>query len=361
MRLGRCYIVRLNTNYVRGGELDLTELFATEDFIERVRDVADMVVTEMTAAHVWLQRDAPPPGPCTCIYRGRSNHCTTFSYTNPEVPEYSVHDIARIGSSKVKLQQLVDGGILAIEDVGENFPLTRIQRNQVQAAQTQRCVIDHVAVSGFLARLEYPITFLDYETYPCAIPRFEGYRPYDQIPFQFSLDTMEAPGGNIVHHEYLCTDADCPDRAFVDALDRALPASGSILVWSEQFEKGINDALALRVPEAEGLLASVNARVVDLMDVFAEQTYVHPEFRGRTSIKAVLPALVPQLTYAELAIQDGATACETWHRMVSGRVDEAAAERLAKHLLTYCALDTRAMFEIWQVLVKAAEAGAAAA
>jgi hypothetical protein len=161
---------------------------------------------------------------------------------------------------------------------------------------------------------------------------------------------------SLEHHEFLYTNVDCPDTAFIAELDRVLPPTGAVVVWSEQFEKGINDALAARNPDAAGFLASVNERVVDLMDIFAEQAYVHPDFRGRTSIKAVLPALVPALRYDHLAIQDGAAACETWNRIVTGRLDDAVKAKSVADLLVYCGQDTRAMFEIWNILSSATAA-----
>ena len=348
--LGRCFIVRLRSTYERGDELEIQELFSIEDFTERVAAVKDAAVAEMGQAYAFLGSDTQPPGQCGCMFRGRSAHCTTFQYINPQVPAYSVHDIARIGTSRTKLQELIERSILGIADVPEDFPLTEIQRNQVRAAQSGTTELDPTAITAFMARTTFPIAFLDYETYPCAIPRFKRYRPFDQIPFQFSLDVLYEPEGTLEHHEFLHTDTNCPDEAFIAALDRVLPAMGSVAVWSEQFEKGINDALAARNPDAAGFLASVNDRVVDLIDIFADQAYVHPVFRGRTSIKAILPALVPALSYDRLAIQDGAAACETWNRIVSGRFDAATKAKRVSDLLVYCGQDTRAMFEIWNVL-----------
>lgn len=348
--LGRFFLVRLRSTYERGEDLELTQLFVVEDFTERVQEVLVNLPSEMLSAVDVLRQQRQPTAPCGCIYRGRSAHCTTFIYINPEVPDYSVHDIARIGLSRAKLTELVDQGALSILDVPEEFALTTIQRNQVRAAQSKATYVDEYAVAAFVKRAQFPISFLDYETFPCAIPRFRGYRPFDQIPFQFSLHILSEPQAALEHHEFLYTSADCPDEEFIAALDRALPASGSVAVWSQQFEKGINDALAARNAEAEGFLASVNKRVIDLIDIFADQAYVHPGFKGRTSIKAVLPALAPALSYDNLAIQDGAAACEIWNRLVTNRLDAATRQNSARDLLVYCGHDTRAMFEIWNIL-----------
>jgi hypothetical protein len=188
-------LVRLDGDYVRGEALDIAALLTREDFTERVAAIAPTLAGDMATAHAVLLRRTPLPGPCNRMTRGRSAHCTTFAYTNPNVPAYSIHDIARIGSSRKTLEQLVDGGILSIVDVPLDFPLSDNQRNQVNAARSGRAAIDEVAISAFLATMHYPIAFLDYETYPCGVPRFAGYSPFDQIPFQFSLDVVAHPGG----------------------------------------------------------------------------------------------------------------------------------------------------------------------
>ena len=348
--IGRLYLVRLDSTYVRGDALDIAALFKTEDYTDRVAAIAATLAGEMQAAHIDLLRSAPLPAPCNCIYRGRGSHCTTFAFSNPTVPAYSVHDLSRIGASRAKLAQLIDSGILAITDVPDGFTLSDNQRSQVVAAKTGRATIDTVAVRAFLEGVRYPLSFIDYETYPAGVPRFARYHPYEQIPFQFSLDIVERPGAEVVHREFLFTESTCPDTAFAAALEEALPTEGSIVTWNDTFEKTINSKLADRLPTASPFLAAVNSRVVDLMDVFSTQAYVHPAFRGSTSIKAVLPALVPELSYENLVIQEGAAASDAWDRIVRGEIASSDAEQARRDLLTYCALDTRAMVEIWWVL-----------
>ncbi|MDQ8698355.1 DUF2779 domain-containing protein [Hyphomicrobium sp. LHD-15] len=349
--LGGLHLVRLNGEYVSDGKLDLNLLFTREDFTDRVTPLLAAVRAEMDAAHDLMQLPSRPAAPCTCIYKGRSSQCTTFSYINTNVPDYSVHDLTRIGASPKKLKALVDDGILAITDVPDEFELTVPQRNQVAAAKRRRPSVELDPLAAFLDEIHYPIAFLDYETYPCALPRFAGYGPFNHVPFQFSLHVVKAPGGDAVHHEFLFTEATCPDAPFVAALKAALPAEGSIIVWNKPFEKGINAKLAERLPAEQSALAAINDRVIDLMDVFTEQMLVHPGFRGKTSIKWVLPALVPGLSYKGLAIQEGATASETWNSIVTGELEPAEAAEARKNLLTYCGLDSLAMVEIWRALL----------
>jgi hypothetical protein len=353
--LGRLYLTRLNSDYERGTSLDVEALFTREDFTERVTEMLDAIGLEMEAAYDVLQSKMPLPTPCGCILKGRSAHCTTFAFTNPMVPAYGVHDIARIGASKRKLADLIDRNILKIEDVPDDFALSELQTNQVRAAKTNRATIDRIAIAEFLEAIRHPVSFLDYETFPAAIPRFPGYCPFDQIPFQFSLDVIEDPSSQLIHREFLHTTPDNPDEALLKALKSALPAKGSIVVWNQTFERGINDKLGKRNPDFRDWLADIDTRIVDLMEVFSMQAYVHPEFRGRTSIKRILPVLVPAFSYKSLAIQEGATATARWNEVVTGQADADTAEQVRSNLLAYCGLDTRAMVEIWKELCRAVE------
>lgn len=348
--LGRLHLVRLDSTYVSDGTLDLSRLLTREDFTERADAIKEKVAAEMDAAADLIQLAGLPAPPCSCIYKGRSSQCTTFEFINPDVPDYSVHDLTRIGASPKKLRALVDAGILDIRDVPDDFELTIPQRHQVEAVRRRQPYVDLAALAGFLDQIRFPIAFLDYETFPCALPRFAGYGPFNHVPFQFSLHVVEGPGAAPRHHEFLYTEAGCPDAPFAAALKAALPAEGSVIAWNKPFEKGINAKLAERLPAEAAYLTAVNERFIDLMDVFSEQMVVHTGFRGKTSIKWVLPALVPRLSYKGLAIQEGATASETWNSIVTGELEPDEAEKAKRDLLTYCGLDSLAMVEIWRAL-----------
>ena len=350
--LGRLFLVRLNSDYVRSGDLEIDVLFAREDFTDAVAAIRDEIAAEMDRAHDVLTLDVQPGGPCACLYKARGQHCRTFAQSNPGVPAYSVHDITRIGSSKKKLAELIDRGILEITDVPNDFKFSETQSNQIKAAKKGEPNVAYDQVAAFLNALRYPLAFLDYETFAAAVPRFDGYGPFAHIPFQFSLDVIGSPSGDIAHHEFLHMQVEKPDTAFLDALKAALPEGVSIVVWNQSFERGINDKLAERNPEYADWLADIDVRIVDLMDVFAQQFYVHPGFLGRTSIKYILPVLVPGFSYKDLAIQDGGTASIRWNEVVTGRAGSEEAAAIRDDLLTYCGLDSRAMLEIWRTLMR---------
>ncbi|MBI5817208.1 MAG: DUF2779 domain-containing protein [Candidatus Yonathbacteria bacterium] len=349
--IGTMNLVRLNKNYVRQESIVLNELFIIENLTEEVNEIVSDIAQKMETAYHYLSKDTEPQGYCDCIFKGSNSHCTTSEYSNQGLPPYPVHDIARI--HRTKLTELVDSSILSIYDVPEEFPLSENQRRQVDTAKIGKPFIDKEGVSLFLETMKYPLAFLDYETYPSAIPRYSGYRPYQQIPFQFSLHVIESPNSESVHYDFIYTGEACPDEEFAEALQKHLPKTGSVVVWNQKFEKGINEQIGERLPAYKSFMHNVNNRVVDLMIPFSGKTlvYDHPLFKGSASIKYVLPALVPHLSYKNMHIQEGGTASDTWNRIVSGEYTEQDRKIKIQALKDYCHLDTLAMVEIWRVLV----------
>lgn len=350
LTIGTMNLIRLNKEYIRQGPIVLNQLLVIENLTAEVNAIVPDIRHKMEAAHEFLSNETEPPGYCDCITKGKNSHCTTSKYSNAELPDYSVHSIARI--NRKKLAELVDRNILDIQAVPADFELSDNQRRQVDTAQSGNVYINSKGVSEFLKTLQYPLAFLDYETYPSAIPKFDGYRPYQQIPFQFSLHVIETPESDCVHYDFIYTEQECPDEHFAAALQQHLPKSGSVIVWNQMFEKGINEQIGSRLQPFSAFMQAVNYRVVDLMVPFSGKTlvYDHPEFKGSASIKYVLPALVPHLSYKTMHIKEGGTASDTWNRIVSGEYSKEDKSTEIQALREYCHLDTLAMVEIWGVL-----------
>ena len=343
-------ILHLNPDYVRHGELDIKNMFLIEDVTGGVEKLIEEVSADMDAASVYLNSEQEPEGHCCCINKSRNNHCTTFGYSNPEVPEYSIHDIARIGSSKKKLQQLIDANIFHLKEIPEHIELSEIQRNQVDSYIFDKVLIEKELIAKELENITFPLYFLDYETCPSAVPRFDGYSPYQQIPFQYSLHKLESPEGKLEHYEFLHTKSDDPSRSLAESLYNNVGDKGTIIAWNKKFECKINKEIGIRLPEFKIFMDEVNHRIYDLMDVFSKQYYVHKHFKGSTSIKCILPVLVPKLTYKDLHIQEGGTASQSWDKIALGDISQAEKNQIAKDLLAYCELDTYAMYAIWREL-----------
>lgn len=345
-------LIHLNSEYRRKGALNYSALFTSEDLSEQVREMMPEIEASMNEAKAYLNSEKEPVGYCTCVYKGRSNHCTTFRHSNGDIPAYGVHDLSRIGASKKKLAELIDMGVFDIKDIPEDFQLSDVQRNQVNAHLFDKVIVNAEEIRSQLGALQYPLYFLDYETFPAAIPRFDGFGPYMQIVFQYSVDVVNEPNEKPVHHEFIYTGQGDPSEELVKSLREHIGDTGSVIVWNKTFECGRNSELAERLPQWAKFMNDVNERTYDLMDIFKGQHYVHKDFRGSASIKKVLPVMAPELSYKELEIGEGGTAMNAWNEMVTGNLKPEEKEKIKKDLLTYCGLDTYAMYAIWQALRK---------
>ena len=353
LKIDRVLLTHLNPSYIRQGQLDLSSLFVTADMTLEVEEVQETTIHEMEESKAYLSNESEPVGQCSCIYKGRSNHCTTFNHSNPHVPAYSIHDISRIGTSAKKLKEMVDAGVFELDKIPSHIKLSETQQNQIDAYNSGEVVIQNTAIAAELAGLQFPLYFIDYETHLSAIPLFDGWSPNKQLPFQYSLHAVEAPGAEVVHKEFLHTVMEDPDVPFATALQTDIGTKGTIIVWNKSFEcSHVNKPLAARHPEYTEFFADFENRVYDLQDIFSKQYYVHRGFLGKTSIKNVLPILAPTLSYKELEIREGATASTTWPKIVSGELNEAEREKLCEALRKYCGMDSYAMYAVWMELGK---------
>jgi len=348
--VGKCFVIHLNNKYVLQGELDLQQLFTIEDVTGKVMERLQTVEAQMETALDYLQQDKEPVGGCECLYVGRSNHCTTFAYSNPQVPGYSIHDLSRIGSSKKKLMQLVESKTFDLLEVPQDMELSDIQLNQIAVHRRGTPMIDVEGIRSELEPLPYPLYFFDYETLAPAVPMFNGYTPYQRIPFQFSLHILHEKGGELEHVEYLHMECSDPAEEIIKLLDKHILPGGTLVSWNKSFEAGVNKEMAERLPHYAPILERLNGMLYDLKDVFSKQYYVHPAFKGSVSIKKVLPALVPELNYAELDIHGGAQASDSWRTMLKPDTMQEEKDLIAKSLKIYCGLDTFAMYKIWEHL-----------
>jgi len=355
-KVSRAYLVHLNPNYTRQGDLDLANLFLSVDMTSRVDQIADSVAAEMEQARTYLLAETEPKGSCSCIYKGRSRHCSTFRYSNPDVPEYGVHDIARIGNSPEKLKELVDAGVLKLDQVSSDIKLSDAQKTQVRVYRTGETVLDKKAIVREFGELNFPMHFIDYETYAPALPQFDCFSPYDHIPLQYSVHIVGSPGEEPIHCDFLHSLRDDPTASFLHSLQQHVGSFGAIIVWNKSFESLVNDRIAHRLPEVRNYLAEVNDRIYDLKDIFEKQYFVHRDLVGKVSIKRVLPVLAPELSYSRLAIQNGATAALAWSQLLSGELSERESADLGEKLRAYCALDSYGMVAIWRALVGLVEA-----
>jgi hypothetical protein len=228
-------------------------LFIIDDSSEQVNELGAGLLEEMHAAREYLNQASEPNIGCDCHLSGRSRHCRTFSYSHPEIPDYSVHDIVRIGQSKKKLEYFMDEHIYVIDDVPDNYKLGDAQKLQVHAHKKQQPIIDHDAIEQVLRSYTFPLYFFDYETYAPAIPAFDTYSPYQRIPFQFSLHVLRDKDGEPEHVEFLHPDRSDPTVAVAELLERHIDPKRTVVVWYAPFERGVNEEIGERRGATHGV------------------------------------------------------------------------------------------------------------
>jgi hypothetical protein len=211
-------------------------------------------------------------------------------------------------------------------------------------------LVDAESIRDFLSELQYPLYFLDYETLMPAIPLFDGTRPFQQIPFQYSLHIQKAPSSPLVHKEFLHQDQSDPRKAFVEKLVQDCGTQGTIIVYNQAFEIARNNELAADFPEYAESIRSINNRVIDLLVPFRNRWLYHPNQKGSASIKAVLPAFT-DLSYDDLDISHGGEAMRQYGAFMSGSLDASFWHALWEDLSVYCKQDTFAMVELLNVLM----------
>lgn len=339
-------VIHLNKEYVRHGEsIDPTSFFVTEDVTEKVTALLPEVHDQVALAlDKMSQSDEPTVCPCRSLSRGK--HCPTFMHFNSDIPEYSVYDVSRMQGKK--LAELVDSDIVSIKDIPDDFALTANQQAQVDIEKRGAPHIDREAIQRSLSELEFPLYFLDYESVNPAIPLVDGVHPHQQMVFQYSLHILDTPDSELRHTEHLSREASSSAlEALAAQMRQDIGDTGSIIVWNKVFERDRNKELAELFPQYTEFYESLNARIYDLMDIFAKNYYVHPGFLGKCSIKNVLPVLVPELSYKELAIGKGDIASVRWYEIATNENSDGA-EQVFTDLLAYCKLDTLAMVRIYE-------------
>ena len=346
MEIGDVFLMHLNREYVRQGELDVHQLFTPSKITEDVSCWDDGIAPLIEEMRAVQELEMMPPidigphcsNPYSCDFK---QHCWQH------VPAYSIFNIARIGD---KAWDLYNKGILNIEDVPADFPLNPSQLAQVDAEKNGEELTNTPSIREFLSELSYPLYYIDFETFMSPVPLLDQTRPFDQIVFQYSLHVQNRVNGPCEHRDFLAeANGEDPRPTFIKKLIADCGTSGSIVVYNQGFEVARLNELALAFPAYAEDLQKLISRIVDLMKPFQQKAYYTAAMLGKYSIKNVLPALVPDLAYDDLAIGDGGTASATFFALFEGRF-EGNQEDVIQNLLHYCERDTWAMVVLMEKL-----------
>ncbi len=341
LSIGKCYLALINRHYVKDGEIDPQGLFIIHDVTAEVEEASvDIQDRIENILEVIKQENCPEMiiGPhCTNPYDCPLTECWDV------LPEHNIFTLYYGGK---KSGELYSNGVLNITDIPDSFKLNGKQQIQRSCVTTGKPHIDTEAVKQFLSSLQYPLYYLDFETIGPAVPIFDGTRPYQDTPFQFSLHVVTDEGLQPEHFSFLAIGTSDPRPAFLDELSKVLGSTGSVVVYHQGFEEGILRDLGKAFPEYDGWISQVCERLVDLLEPFRSFYYYHPLQKGSASLKRVLPAITGR-GYEGLDIADGQAASIAYQAVTYGDVPEEIRDKVRADLEKYCGRDTEGM--IWIV------------
>ena len=339
----RVFLVHINRAYVRKGKISPHELFAICDVTDVVRGKQDAIPEEL--ATLWTMLGGKEPDIDIGPHCSDPHECDFIAHCWRHIPEHSIFTLRGRGIDKWDLYRR---GVLELSDV-PLASLNAAQRMQVEYFLRQD---DHAIpekIREFLEGLWHPICFLDFETFRSAIPLFDGTRPYQQVPFLYSLHRRDAEGAPLQHFGFLARPGADHRKELAEKLLGEIPDGACVLVYNLAFEKGVLKDLAEFLPQHRKRLNAVIDGLVDLMDPFRRREVYHWKMAGSYSLKSVLPVLVPDMSYERLAIRDGEMASEAYFTM--GDIGDAEELRkLRDALLEYCRQDTLGLVRLLEKL-----------
>lgn len=343
LSIEKTYLVHINNQYERQGEIEIDKLFTMNDLTKDVKDIQKKI-----KEHIKIQRNilnGKMPEIDIGKYCSDPYDCEFLGHCWEHIPEESVFDLKGRGINQFELYRK---GIINLKDVPIKL-LPFAAQLQVDCALNKKCVMSKSALRDFLDSLWYPLYFLDFETFSGPIPLYDGTKPYQKIPFQYSIHHLEKEGSELKHYEYLAAPNTDPRKEIVVNLLERIPKNACVIVYSIGFEKSVLNNLKAWFSEYENNIDGIITNLHDLMVPFRNQHYYSWEMQGSYSIKYVLPALVPELSYEGMEISDGDMAMLAYKKMRESQ-DPQEIENIRKALLEYCRLDTLGMVKIVEKL-----------
>ena len=267
-------------------------------------------------------------------------------------PECDILDLYRGGKRAI---DLFNEGILEISKL-EGHKLSDKQQIQHKTHKSKEHHCDKAELQEFIKSLKYPLYFLDFESYNTAIPLYNGLKPYQQIPFQFSLHIIKKKRAKPTHVSFIASGSEDPRSEFLKVLKKSLGKKGSIIVYNQSFEQTVIKKLAEYYPLYQDWSNSVIERMIDLLIPFRNFAYYHPDQHGSASIKKVLPVLTGQ-TYENFEIANGSDASLSYLFITHGSYEGKKAtpeetKKIRADLDKYCGQDTEGMIWILEKLEK---------
>ncbi len=346
----KCEVAHVNNRYIRAGDIIASDLSEFTDVSEKVQELIEGTKLRIKQAISIIALDEMPDlSPERARLGSYADWLDIRQKIFPPLPENSIYFLPYMDAEKST--KLIQEGITTVDEITDVTVLKSSTQKYLAARAEGRRVVETEKIEEFLSRISFPIHYLDYEASQSLLPPWDGTRPYQQVPFQYSLHIVKSLDGEAEHHEYLHQESSNPMPNFIESLKQNIGNEGSILVWYEAYEKTRNRELGEMYPDSCHFFQDLNDRTIDLMKPFASDMVRDEAFKGSSSIKNVLPVFFPNFSYESLDIQEGATAARKWKEVTLGKeIPQTERNRVYSELLEYCKLDTLAMVKIHKAL-----------
>ncbi len=344
LKIRKCFLMFINKEYVRSGEVDVSELFTKEEITSQVNEFSEGLNERIEKMKEIINSIEPSTNigkycskPYVCALK---EECWKF------LPKNSVFSLSRGGK---KSWDLFDSDIIEIKDIPSDFKLSAKQEIQRNGG----IFIDKAKIKDFISGLIYPIYYFDFETINPCVPKYDGMKPYQRLPFQYSLHIQEEPNGSLKHISFLAEAGDCR-LDILKSMKENLGSVGTVLAWYQSFEIGVIKELIAFDPSFSKWGIEIIERFNDLIIPFSNFYYYNPTQEGSASLKKVLPALT-SLSYSKMEIGNGGDASSSYLNICSGKLSEEEVKKIRTALEKYCELDTYAEVKILEELIKIVE------
>lgn len=339
------FLVHVNPDYVRNGALNVQEYFQKVSVTGTVKKYVALIRKQVRELKAVLDAPQIPEvaigehcfSPYECDFKGT---CWKNIVTD------NVFTLTGIGRNKQA--EFFNQGYVSIKDLPENVELPKAAHLQWQGFVTEQEVVRTAEITAMLEQIGNHALLLDVENFQPAIPQYEGCKPFQALPFAYSLH--EWKDGNIIKHRvFLAEPGMDPRESFLREFLSDCSTELPVVVFDASAERVTINNMIRTFPEVASQLEAISARIVDLQKVFASGAYYHPRMKGSYSLKSVLPAIAPDLNYDSLTVQNGSHAMQLYSRLQTETdLFELATGR--EQLLQYCETDTLGMVRILNYL-----------
>ena len=346
IKINNCSILNVNPEYIYDGTFDINQFFIKTNLLEKMKYAQEEFLKQISYLKGLIHKQESPS--ITPKYSCSSPKNCNLKTCWHELGEGDIFNLREGGELVSKLYK---SGVRYLKDIPDNTELSFSQKIQIEAEITKNPYLEEVKLKHFTDSLKFPFYFLDFETVNPALPLYIKTKPYQHIPFLYSLHIQENMDSQIQHFSFIDSGEDDPRKKILEDLSKLIKPDGTIICYNDTFEKRCLRESVNLFPEYSDWYSSIVENFKDLSDPFKYFYYYHPLQKGSASLKAVLPALTG-LDYKELGINDGNMANLEFLRAKTMNLSKEEIEGIHQLLIEYCKMDTYAMFKIVEALMK---------